>query len=122
MPDMPLWMDILYAIGVAELIFIWLACVVFVILYRPWLPWKHGRAGAHLLVTSHTILGLVSLSLFNLIFNPSLAFLIVAQVIVLTALSYAMASRIGLYLAVTKHGETYMPCEEEYEEYTQHHK
>jgi len=121
MPDMPLWMDILYAIGVAELVFIWLACAAFLVLCRPRLPWKHGRAGAHLLVTSHTILGLVSLSLFNLIFNPSLAFLIVTQVVVLTALSYAMASRIGLYLAAIKRGKTYMPCEDEYEEYTQHH-
>lgn len=96
--EFPLWINVLLVLGIIELAIIFIACLVFIYLYKPFSIAKHGRAGRHLLSFTYCVLALTGLSLFHTLIPVPLGVSIIAQVVILGGLVFATVDRVYLYL------------------------
>lgn len=79
------------------------ACITFLILYRPWLPTRHNRAGRHLLYVNYCLTALYGVSLVNHAAPIPHRAMAVLTVAILGAICVVMWQRVALLRSEQRH-------------------
>lgn len=95
---MSLYLAVMAWLGLALLVGTLAGLLTFIVSYRPFAPWKHGRSGAHLLWTFWALVALYAVSLMGVAI-PEVPVWLAAAItnVILSGIFVVVWQRVRLY-------------------------